>query len=114
MKRFLIISLLALSAASLYAQNKGYLTGSFETNDHFYVKDQANSFSPMGDKFGSNNYLKVDYYNNRFSAGLQLEAYAPALIGYPAELSKYALSNLYVNWSIVDEIILCLISCRRT
>ena len=102
MKRFLIISLLALSAASLYAQNKGYLTGSFETNDHFYVKDKANSFSPIGDKFGSNNYLKVDYYNNRFSAGLQLEAYAPALIGYPAELSKYALSNLYVNWTDED------------
>ncbi len=37
-----------------------------------------------------------------FSAGLQLESYMPALIGYPDELNKYALSNMYVNWKDED------------
>ena len=98
MKRFiLVISLLSASLA-LAAQENGYVTGSFETNNHLYVDDQVNDFVSDEDRIGSNNYLKVDYYNGNFSAGMQLESYLPAQIGFPEELSKYALSNLYVNW----------------
>ena len=92
----------ALCAVSAGAQEKGYLTGSFETNDHIYVKDEANKFTPGDDNFGSNNYLKLDYYNGNFSAGLQMEGYYPTLIGYPSELNKFALSNMYVNWKDED------------
>jgi hypothetical protein len=102
MKRLFIIMAFAASAVSVSAQEKGYLTGSFETNDHIYVKDEANKFTPGDDSFGSNNYLKLDYYNGNFSAGLQMEGYYPALIGYPGELSKFALSNMYVNWKDED------------
>ena len=84
------------------AQEEGYLTGSFETTDHIYVQDEMNKFNPTGDKYGSNNYLKLDYYKGNFSAGLQMEAYAPTLIGYPDELEKFSLSNLYVNWKDED------------
>lgn len=91
-----------LVSAAAYAQNQGYVTGSLETNNNLYVQDEANSSSVKDDRFGSNNYLKLDYYNNRFSAGLQLEGYLPALTGYPSELSKVALSNIYVNWSDED------------
>ena len=97
-KAILLISSLVLLSGALGAQDKGYLTGSFETNDHFYVEDLENKFKPTGDKFGSNNYLKVDYYNGNFSAGLQLESYLPTMLGYPTELNKTALSNIYVNW----------------
>ena len=98
MKRIiLVISLLSASLA-LAAQENGYVTGSFETNNHLYVDDQVNDFVSDEDRIGSNNYLKVDYYNGNFSAGMQLESYLPAQIGFPEELSKYALSNLYVNW----------------
>lgn len=102
MKR--IIFMLGLMAASLVvsAQNDGYLTGSFETNNHMYVDDDVNGFKRFGDKFGSNNYLKVDYYNGNLTAGLQLETYLPVMIGYPAELEKYALSNMYINWKDED------------
>ncbi len=102
MKKILALSLLAVASMTLSAQEKGYLTGSFETNDHFYVADEGNKFTPDDDRFGSNNYLKLDYYNGNFSAGLQLEAYMPATIGYPDELNKYALSNMYVNWKDED------------
>ena len=102
MKKIILFAGLFLSAAALSAQEKGYLTGSFETTDHMYVEDEANRFIPNDDRFGSNNYLKLDYYNGNFSAGLQMEGYYPALIGYPGELSKYALSNFYVNWKDDD------------
>ena len=102
MKKVLAAIGIAVSVMSLSAQEKGYLTGSFETNDHIYVKDEANRFTPDDDNFGTNNYLKLDYYNGNFSAGLQLEGYYPALIGYPDELNKVALSNIYVNWKDED------------
>lgn len=102
MKRFISIICLLGCSAVLFAQEKGYLTGSFESNDHFYVADEVNRFTPDADRFGSNNYLKLDYYNGNFSAGLQMEAYVPALIGYPDDLNKYALSNIYVNWKDED------------
>lgn len=102
MKRFISIICLLGCSAVLFAQERGYLTGSFESNDHFYVADEVNRFTPDADRFGSNNYLKLDYYNGNFSAGLQLEAYVPALIGYPGDLDKYALSNIYVNWKDED------------
>ncbi len=98
MKKTVLFCLLAVASYALAAQETGYLTGSFETTDHYYTKDTENKFNPSGDRFGSNNYLKLDYYQGNFSAGLQMESYAPATIGYPAELTKYALSNIYVNW----------------
>ncbi len=61
MKRILALSILAAASFTLSAQEKGYLTGSFESNDHFYVADEGNKFTPADDRFGSNNYLKLDY-----------------------------------------------------
>ena len=82
----------------------GYIKASLESNDAFYVKDAANGFDPAdypyldGDRYASNNYLKVDYYKGRLSAGMQVEGYFPTLIGYPISKSMLSLSNLYVSW----------------
>ena len=81
---------------------KGYLTGSLETTNHFYVDDAKTGALVGDDRFGSNNYLKLDYYRGKFSAGLQLEGYFPVLVGYPKELTNFNISNLYVNWSDKD------------
>lgn len=88
-----------VSAESKSEKSRGYLTGSFETNTTVYHKDDKTSATVPDSKFGSNNYLKLDYYNNRFSAGIQLEAYSPVLVGYPGELQKAALTNYYVSWT---------------
>ncbi|MGN0190378.1 MAG: DUF6029 family protein, partial [Candidatus Cryptobacteroides sp.] len=80
-------------------KSRGWLSGSFETNTTVYHNDAKTLATVPDSKFGSNNYLKLDYYNRRFSAGLQLEAYAPALVGYPTELTKAALTNYYVSWT---------------
>ena len=80
-------------------RNLGRLTGSFETNSIYYVQDARTGAIAPDDKFGSNNYLKVDYYNGKFSAGVQLEGYLPVLQGYPTNLSKVALTNYYAAWT---------------
>ena len=83
----------------------GYVTGSLESTNHLYVEDVANNFFPSlqpqlkdGGVFASNDYLKVDYYRGRLSAGMQLEGYLPTLVGYPISESTLSLSNLYVSW----------------
>lgn len=77
---------------------RGYVTGSFETNTNWYADDAITSATVPDGHFGSNNYLKLDYYGGRFTAGVQLEAYAPVLVGYPSDLKGAALTNYYVNW----------------
>lgn len=104
-KTIIILSSMLFSCVMTMAQEKGYVSASLESTNHFYVEDPINNFSPsfqpqLGENgiYASNNYLKVDYYNGRFSAGTQLEGYFPYLVGYPSNLNNMALSNLYVSW----------------
>ena len=48
--------------------SKGYLSGSFDTNTNYYKEDGKTSAVVPDGKSGSNNYLKLDYYNDNFSA----------------------------------------------
>lgn len=105
--KLLSLALLSACVASgLNAQEnsrKGYLTGSFETNTNYYQKDSKNpGVNVPEDQFGSNNYLKLDYYHGKFSAGVQVEAYAPVLLGYPSELQGAKFTNYYVGWTDED------------
>ena len=107
MKKLTILFVLSLASLVAFAEQKegektkGRLTGSFETNSICYVEDAKTAAILPEDNFGSNNYLKLDYYHGKFSAGIQTEAYLPVLQGYPTELSKVGLSNFYAQW--VDE-----------
>ncbi|MBQ8811783.1 MAG: hypothetical protein IJZ70_05695 [Bacteroidales bacterium] len=102
MKRIILIMSLAACSLALSAQEQGYLTGSFETNDHFYFDDEKTGAITKDDRFGSNNYLKLDYYQGKFSAGMQIEGYLPSTVGYPTELSGINLSNIYASWKDDD------------
>lgn len=82
--------------------NKGYLKGSFETNTTWYHEDERTNASVPDSHWGSNNYLKLDYYKGKFSAGIQMEAYEPAIVGYPSELDGFAFSNYYAAWQDDD------------
>ena len=77
----------------------GYVSGSFETNTNVYMEDVKTMATVPEGRFGSNNYLKVDYSNRRFTAGVQLEAYAPVAVGFPNILSGAALTNYYIGWT---------------
>ena len=104
MKQLFFALLATLAVTDLAAQqNKGHLSGSLESNSIYYVKDSKlgeNSANP-DDHFGSNNYLKLDYTYGKFSAGIQLEGYLPALQGYDMGIygNKDALVGIkYANW----------------
>ena len=106
MKNVIACFVFLASAFSLHAvaeetpsgNSEGYVTGSFETNTNGYVKDDRTTSTVPDGNFGSNNYLKLDYYNSRFTAGIQLEGYAPALVGYSSDLKGVNLTNYYVSW----------------
>ena len=103
--RIQVLALVALLSTLTYAQQdnkKGYLTGSFETNTIYYKDDSKTKAESPEDHFGSNNYLKLDYYQGKFAVGVQLEAYEPVLVGYPTELEKAKLTNYYVSWADKD------------
>ncbi len=94
----------ALAVIESQAQVKlgnGQLSGSFETSTIYYVDDKGLDASIPEDHFGSNNYLKLDYTNGRFSAGVQADAYLPALYGYDIGIygnKQFYLSSKYVSW----------------
>ncbi len=107
MMKSLFITLTALAAIvslETMAQvrvGEGQLSGSFETTSTVYMEDKGLNDVAPDDRFGSNNYLKVDYTRNRFSAGIQLEGYFPALQGYDVGVygsRKFMLASKYVRW----------------
>ena len=104
LRSFIVVVAASLLSVTLSAENEkdSYVTGSFETNTNVYLEDAVTMATVPDSRFGSNNYLKVDYYNKRFSAGVQLEAYAPVAVGFPNILDKAALTNYYVAWTDED------------
>lgn len=105
MKHILFLLLLVcVYMPETLAQSKGSLTGGLESNSIYYVKDsKLNDISSAypEDHFGSNNYLKLDYTKGKFSAGIQLEGYLPALQGYDMGIygdKKALLGVKYISW----------------
>lgn len=76
-----------------------YLSGSLESNSIVYVDDVKAAVDAPNQRFRTNNYLKLDYNRGKFAAGAQMEIYGPALLGYPEELGRGALTNFYLDWS---------------
>ena len=70
----------ALSAGAQIRLGDGQLSGSFETNSIYYVDDakmtDVAGYAVPEDRFGSNNYLKLDYNYGRFSAGKMTEKFS--------------------------------------
>ena len=96
MKKFLL--LLGVAAASIFSveeasaqikAGEGQVSIALESNNSYYAPDKtlesiglvAPEKRTRGD-FGSNDYLKVDYNIGRFSVGVQVDGYLPALYGY--------------------------------
>ncbi len=77
----------------------GQISGSLESTSIYYMNDKKLGETPE-DRFGSNNYLKLDYASGRFSAGVQINAFLPVLQGYEdlATGHKFYLASKYVQW----------------
>ena len=106
MKKILFILGLAGYSVFSYGQvdfgKYGQLSGSLESNSIIYVDDNDLPNSITDARFGSNNYLKIDYTNKKFSAGFQLEGYFPTLQGYDMGIyddkHSFILGSKYISW----------------
>ncbi len=107
MKRLFCFVAASLSLLTVWAQinlgeKGGVISGSVESNNIVYFNDKALSTPAPDTHFGSNDYLKVNYAIDRFSAGIQVETYLPALQGY--EIGQYGrqfkvlLPMIYARW----------------
>jgi hypothetical protein len=105
MKKLFTFLLLNSFTGILFAQLpdfRGRLNGGFETYTQFYIPDKAiNSILPQ-DRVGSNNYLKLDYNDGPFSAGLQFEGYLPSVAGYPFNINQSKIINRYFKYAPKD------------
>jgi hypothetical protein len=81
-------------------KDNGRLSGGFETYSQFYHKDSKINAVVPPDRIGSNNYLKLDYSYKQFTAGVQFEAYLPAVQGYPFVLNSGKLVNKYFKYQV--------------
>lgn len=84
--------------STVFAQKKGTLTGSFESNNQIYKDDSKIGAKAPKDKFGSNNYLKLDYTYGNFKAGIQYEAYLPPLLGYDFNLEDNGIVHRFISY----------------
>ncbi|MBR1962237.1 MAG: hypothetical protein IKA26_04705 [Alistipes sp.] len=102
MKRLTLIFAVALAtigtASAQQVLGNGQVSGSLESSSIYYTPDKK--IERPEDHFGSNNYIKVDYANGRFSAGIQMNAFLPALVGYEELASgyKFYLASKYIQW----------------
>jgi Family of unknown function (DUF6029) len=95
----LFISFLFFSFILSAQKDLGHFGGSFESFTQYYHKDdKINAVVPQ-DKIGSNNFLKLDYNYKKFTAGIQFEAYLPAIQGYPYMLNESKLVNKYFKYN---------------
>ncbi|MEP0367504.1 MAG: DUF6029 family protein [Cyclobacteriaceae bacterium] len=92
-------ALLLLGVAD--AQNSsglGAISGGFQSDIQLYRNDKKINANAPDEKIATNNYLKLDYSYKTFQAGIRYEAYLPALLGYPEELSGTGIVNRYASY----------------
>lgn len=105
MKNFIYVAFLLFSGF-LYAQDYGYLSGSFETHAKWYVDDaKTGDFTDINNGGKSeypvraNSYLEMDYTYKKWTAGLQLESYYPKpLLSYSPKFDDSGISTFYAEY----------------
>ena len=109
MKRLLLF-ILPLAAASLYAQDTDTTTepeekeqvrvyGGFESNSQWYLNDSGRNIDQPENPIRSNNYFLVNYQYWRFTGGFQMEAYEKdALLNYNPGFRGAGLGTYYLNY----------------
>lgn len=92
---FFLIILISLSG---FSQEFGNISGGFESITQVYNdKDTLISNAPS-DKFASNNFFKLDYDLKNISAGIQYEAFLPAIQGYPNNFNGNGIATYYLSY----------------
>jgi len=99
--RLLILILFIMASnISLNAQFINDLSGSLESQITYYTDDDK-VVNPGDTDFRSNNYLRFNYFKNKFNASIQLESYIEeALLGYAPEFDqKFGFSMASISYN---------------
>jgi len=98
-KTFLLNVIFFLAVFSSLAQETGNLSIGFESNSQYYLDDPKTGDFTLPERFRSNNYLKADYYLNKFSFGVQFESYIPlALLNYAPNYKNTNIATYYAKF----------------
>ena len=98
MKKTFIFLLLLFINVSLFSQEQklnnqnenkshdnkfGRISGNFQTDAQYYIKDENIGAADIDEKFLVVSYANIIYSLGRFSAGIRFESYLNTLLGYP-------------------------------
>lgn len=86
-------------------QNQGRLILGVESNSQWYIDDDKIRISELDavERFRSNNYIKTDYFINKWEFGVQVESYSPmALLNYSPDLDKTHIGTMYARYNNTD------------
>lgn len=101
MKNYILLLVAVLAITASFAQeSKGTFAGGFESNSQWYQPDAslADYILPQ-DRFRANNYFTLRYTYDKFSAGIQYEAFAPnPLLGYFEGYQGNGVGTYYLNF----------------
>ena len=102
-KKTFVLILFALLSPVISAQFINDFNGSLETQATYYTDDDKVA-NPGDTDFRSNNYLRFNYFKNKFKASIQFESYIEeALLGYAPDLNqKFGLSMASFSYSTKD------------
>jgi len=97
---FIIVLFILASNNAVNAQFINDLSGSLESQITYYTDDDK-VVNPGDTDIRSNNYLRFNYFKNKFNASIQFESYfEEALLGYaPAFDQKFGFSMASINYT---------------
>ncbi|MEQ8359669.1 MAG: DUF6029 family protein [Cytophagales bacterium] len=109
-RRLLLLSCLGLGTFNLSAQNNtsggfnagsitgGQLHGDFLLDAQYYVKDEAINAQELPQGAGMNAYGNFNYSAGNFKAGMRLESYEPALLGFDRRYDQTGVTFRYAQY----------------
>jgi hypothetical protein len=86
-------------------EQKGSLTGDFQTDFQYYLKDSVSTkfyTEPPPQKMGSNTYFRMLYQSGNLKVGARYESYLPAMLGYPVVFNSQGIVNRFASYQIND------------
>lgn len=83
---------------TLNAISQGAISGNMESTFQYLNTDEKINAIQPSEKSLLNSYINVNYRNSGFKAGMRLEAYLPAILGYPDRFDGAGLGYKYVGY----------------
>jgi len=98
---FVVLSLVPLSGISQDFLKSSQVSGSFEGDAQYYMKDAKMGITDSslnGQLARMNGFTEINYSFKNFSAGMRFEAYLPPLVGFDTHYEGYGVPYWFLNY----------------